>query len=88
VTIESIRPAVEGDLVTISEIYDHYVLTSHATFDIEPVGIDHRREWLEGHSGFRCAAHFSEQGRKFGRYWDVDWYERPVGETEAFTAPA
>jgi phosphinothricin acetyltransferase len=29
--------------------------------------------------GFRRVAHFSEQGRKFGRYWDVDWYERPVG---------
>ena len=43
-TIEWIRPAVEGDLVVISEIYDHYVRTSHATFDIEPVGIDHRRE--------------------------------------------
>jgi phosphinothricin acetyltransferase len=26
--------------------------------------------------GFRRVAHFSEQGRKFGRYWDVDWYER------------
>ena len=162
-TIESIRPAVQGDLVAIGEIYDHYVRTSHATFDIEVVGIDHRREWLEGHSGgrhrvfvaegdgrvigfarsgqyrprpaydttvetsvyvdqaflgrgvgsalyrvlfdalahedvhralagismpndasvalhgrfgFRRVAHFSEQGRKFGRYWDVDWYER------------
>jgi phosphinothricin acetyltransferase len=38
--------------------------------------------------GFRRAAHFSEQGRKFGRYWDVDWYERPVGETEEITLPA
>ena len=26
--------------------------------------------------GFRKAGHFSEQGRKFGRYWDVGWYER------------
>ena len=26
--------------------------------------------------GFRLAGHFSEQGRKFGRYWDVGWYER------------
>ena len=29
--------------------------------------------------GFKRVAHFSEQGRKFGRYWDVDWFERPVG---------
>lgn len=26
--------------------------------------------------GFVRAAIFSEQGRKFGRYWDVAWYER------------
>jgi phosphinothricin acetyltransferase len=28
--------------------------------------------------GFRVG-HFSEQGRKFGRYWDVSWYEKPLG---------
>ena len=26
--------------------------------------------------GFRQAGYFSEQGQKFGRYWDVAWYER------------
>ncbi len=29
--------------------------------------------------GFKRVAHFSEQGRKLGRYWDVDWFERPLG---------
>ena len=29
--------------------------------------------------GFRRAAHFTEQGRKFDRYWDVAWYEKPLG---------
>jgi phosphinothricin acetyltransferase len=29
--------------------------------------------------GFKRAAHFTEQGRKFGRYWDVAWYEKPIG---------
>jgi phosphinothricin acetyltransferase len=29
--------------------------------------------------GFHAVAHFSEQGRKFDRYWDVDWYERALG---------
>jgi hypothetical protein len=24
-------------------------------------------------------AHFTEQGRKFGRYWDVDWFEKALG---------
>jgi phosphinothricin acetyltransferase len=29
--------------------------------------------------GFKRVAHYTEQGRKFGRYWDVAWYERPLG---------
>jgi phosphinothricin acetyltransferase len=29
--------------------------------------------------GFKRVAHFTEQGRKFGRYWDVDWFEKPIG---------
>ena len=29
--------------------------------------------------GFMQVAHFSEQGRKFGKYWDVAWYEKPLG---------
>ena len=33
--------------------------------------------------GYRRVAHFSEQGRKFGRYWDVAWYEKPLGATDA-----
>jgi phosphinothricin acetyltransferase len=33
--------------------------------------------------GFKRAAHFTEQGRKFGRYWDVAWYEKPIGATPA-----
>ena len=28
--------------------------------------------------GFKRVAHFTEQGRKFGRYWDVAWFEMPL----------
>ena len=159
----SVRPAVDDDAAAVAEIYNHYVLTSHATFDVEPVGVDERREWLAQHAGgrhrvfvavgdgrvigfagsrpyrtrpayetsvetsvyiepafvgrgagtalyrvlfeaiegedvhralagiglpndasialherfgFRRVGTFNEQGRKFDRYWDVDWYER------------
>ncbi len=37
--------------------------------------------------GFKRVAHFTEQGRKFGRYWDVAWYEKPLG-TESEGSPA
>jgi phosphinothricin acetyltransferase len=28
--------------------------------------------------GFTEIGRFTEQGRKFGRYWDVAWFERPM----------
>ena len=28
--------------------------------------------------GFRRVAYFSEQGRKFDRYWDVAWFEKEL----------
>jgi len=28
--------------------------------------------------GFRRVAHFTEQGRKFGKYWDVCWMEKSL----------
>jgi len=31
--------------------------------------------------GFKRVAHFTEQGRKFDRYWDVAWFEKPLGDT-------
>jgi phosphinothricin acetyltransferase len=32
--------------------------------------------------GFKRVAHFSEQGRKFDRYWDVGWYEKALGGSQ------
>jgi phosphinothricin acetyltransferase len=29
--------------------------------------------------GFKRAGIYTEQGRKFDRYWDVAWYEKPLG---------
>ena len=171
----TVRPAEERDLAAVGGIYDHYVRSSHATFDVEPMSAERRRAWLDEHPGgrhpalvaevearvigfassgryrprpaydtsvetsvyidpafvgqgvgralytvlfealegedvhrafagiglpndasialherfgFRRVAHFSEQGRKFGRYWDVDWYERPFGEPAGLTPPA
>ena len=30
--------------------------------------------------GFKRVGHFTEQGRKFERYWDVAWFEKPLGK--------
>ncbi len=42
----SIRTAGAADLVALTDIYNHYVRTSAATFDIAPLTLEARREWF------------------------------------------
>ncbi len=162
-----VRVGSEQDLEAINDIYNGYVKETHFTFDIEPITLEARREWLSHYTttgrhrllvatsddivvgfatssrfrpkpayetsvetsiylaaeavgrgagsklytalfhalegedvhrayagislpnpasialherfGFKRVAHFTEQGRKFGRYWDVAWFEKPLG---------
>lgn len=49
-----IRPAVPSDAEVLTAIYDHYVLHTAITFDLEPPHLEERRAWL---------GRFSEEGR-------------------------
>jgi phosphinothricin acetyltransferase len=48
-----IRPAAKSDLPRLTEIYNHYVINTAVTFDIEPYTIERRAAWFEqfGSSG-------------------------------------
>lgn len=49
-----VRAARDGDLEALTEIYNHYVINTHVTFDVEPFTVDERRDgWL---------AHYAETG--------------------------
>lgn len=162
----AVRHARESDLAALTEIYNHYVVHSPATFDLEPFTPEQRRTWFGQYSapgphqllvaeegglplgyatssrfrpkpayattvettvylhpdatgrglgallyaelfhrlesedvwravagivppnepsirlhlgfGFREVGRFTELGRKFGRYWDVTWYEKAL----------
>lgn len=162
-----IRPATQSDLDGINEVYNHYVRTSPATFDIEEISMEGRHEWFTHYGeagryrvfvahedggvvgfasssrfmerrayetsvttsvyvaeaahrrgvgralyldlfeaiggedvhrayagismpnpasvalhesfGFHQVAYFTEQGRKFDKYWDVAWFEKELG---------
>jgi phosphinothricin acetyltransferase len=50
----AIRRALDDDLARITEIYNHYVVKTPITFDLEPFTIEARREWF---------AQFAEGGR-------------------------
>ena len=41
-----VRPGREDDLVALTAIYNHYVTTSHVTFDDVPFSVDERRSWF------------------------------------------
>ena len=161
-----IRPARLEDLPALTQIYNHYVVETPITFDIEPFSVEARRSWFDQFAetgrhrllvaerdgrvdGYACSqrfrakpaydvsvevtiylrdgvqrqglgtglygalfealrgeeihrfyagvtlpnpasialharfffrplAVFSQVGRKFGRYWDVSWYEKRV----------
>ncbi len=42
-----IRLATEPDYAAITEIYNHYVVHTPTTFDIEPFTLERRRPWFE-----------------------------------------
>jgi phosphinothricin acetyltransferase len=42
----AIRTAAAADVVALTDIYNHYVRTSAATFDIAPLTLEARREWF------------------------------------------
>ncbi len=45
-----IRDVTSADAAAIAEIYNHAVLTTTASFDLEPKTVDDRRLWLEARS--------------------------------------
>lgn len=45
-----IREANREDAPAIAEIYNHYVRETHITFDLEPVTVQNRIDWLSGYN--------------------------------------
>ncbi|MCF3185376.1 N-acetyltransferase [Streptomyces polychromogenes] len=47
--VSAIRPGTEGDLEELTRIYNHYVVETSITFDVEPFTTEQRRPWLLAH---------------------------------------
>ena len=54
----------------------------HRAFALVAVPND-ASEALHRGLGYRLVGTWSEAGRKLGRWWDVRWYERPLGSGAA-----
>ncbi len=63
-----LRPYAAADLERVTEIYNHYVRTSIATFDVEPVTAARYAQWV--------GAHTSGQGHQI---WVVEEAGRVLG---------
>ncbi|MFF9508171.1 GNAT family N-acetyltransferase [Streptomyces sp. NPDC014724] len=44
-----VRPGIEGDLVALTDIYNHYVRETALTFDTTPLTPEQRLPWLRSH---------------------------------------
>ncbi|MFE0135567.1 GNAT family N-acetyltransferase [Streptomyces sp. NPDC059037] len=62
--------ALEDEAATYDNLHRAYAGIA------QPNDASHR---LHERFGFRHVGTYREVGRKFGRYWDVAWYERPLG---------
>jgi L-amino acid N-acyltransferase len=85
-----IRTATPGDADEMASIYNHAVLHSTATFDLEPENADARRDWL-AREATRAALVAEIDGSVQGWSSLVSWskrgaYERTV-ETSVYVAP-
>ena len=60
----NVRPAIRTDLSRLTEIYNHYVSTSHATFDTLPFSETDREPWWQTFDGarYRCWVADDDQG--------------------------
>lgn len=61
-----IRPAAARDLAAINAIYNHYVLTSTCTYEVEPVTEAARAQWLADHGERHPATVAELDGRVVG----------------------
>ena len=57
-----VRPGNEADLARINEIYNHYVVNTPITFDIEPISMPQRRQWFERYATGRYRLLVAEAG--------------------------
>lgn len=59
-----LRPARRSDCPAILDIYNDAVLTTTASYDIEPLSLEHRLAWFDAHQSQRYAIFVAERHRR------------------------
>src|SRR5262252_10319190 len=88
-----VRAAKQADLARLTEIYNHYVLNTPVTFDIDPYTVEKRQPWFDqfGASGRYRLLVAEENGVLLGYAGTMRWrpkaaYDTTV-ETTIYCAP-
>jgi len=58
-----VRPATAADLPALTDIYNHYIVHTSITFDLQPFSVDDRRDWFLKHAGGRYRLLVADDGR-------------------------
>jgi phosphinothricin acetyltransferase len=83
-----IRQAEPGDLSRLVEIYNHYVLETHITFDTEPFAVGARTQWFTrfGDSGPYRLFVAERDGAVVGYACSLPFKDRPAYKTSVETS--
>jgi phosphinothricin acetyltransferase len=81
-----IRKAEPGDVEAIAEIYNEAILTTTATFDLEPKTIADRQEWLASHDERHPVIVAVVEGGVVGWACLTQWSDRPAYDDTAETS--
>jgi phosphinothricin acetyltransferase len=88
-----VRAATQADVRRLNEIYNHYIVHTPITFDIEPFSLDQRLDWFSHYqeTGPHRVLVAEADGQVLGSAWSSQFrtkraYETTV-ETSVYCAP-
>jgi phosphinothricin acetyltransferase len=83
----TLRPASLDDLPRLTEIYNHYVVTTPITFDVEPYTVERRMTWFQqfGTSGRHRLLVAEAEGLVIGYAGSTRFRPKPAYDTTVET---
>lgn len=85
----AIRPATLDDLEALTDIYNHYVVNTPITFDLETFAAAERRPWFDDHGAsgrYRLLVATDDRGRCMGYASSSRWRPKPAYSTTVETS--
>ena len=85
----TIRAAVDDDVPQLTELYNHYIRATPATFDLEPHSIEQKRQWFAGYADsgpYRVMVAVEANGRIVGHSYSSPLYPKAAYRSSVTTS--